>query len=461
MVLRCCLGLKLYGHAQKIADELLGTMERSWTTTSTSELLLETCRVAIAGRRHQQVIWAGSTLKRLTMIEDFPPLPSSVLNLYIDQIHDSAALDFYTSIPKPKRPCPSPRNILRLAAAAQRSKPILLELLHDINRIPPDDFIAQRPGFLRCLADAGLVPVVQGLYAAWADSFILNADLMSSIVRCFVSRQDKRSVMKPAGPRSRKGIIIENGPIASAVHKVLRDFQAIAITSADHLALARAHLMVNDPTSARRALSALDSSDPHIPKLFGDLAMTDPVAAFDITGLAAAAQLPIGMTAAIVSQTCAKGRWDVLQAATKRAMSPSDEREISILRLIRAGTVHSALQEVQDARNDKIEVSAQTYRLLLSRAVVGRHWAMALGVFEMVSEEGEEDVAMFAKHGSVLLSIRSENVDPDDDSDMMAMAESQDIVAESDCVSSQADEKESAAKRMRDLMKEIKRRMGP
>jgi hypothetical protein len=399
IVLRSCLEFKLYLRSQRIAEDLVDTMESSELSTSATELLLETCRATIAAKKTEEIAWAGGFMQRLAELNGFPSLPASLFDAYIDSVSDTEAVRFFKSLPEAKRPTPSPRSILSLASG-QRTRANLLELMQYVNRIPPANFLAQRAAFLRCLADAGLPRLVRTCYHTWASSFTLDADLMLSLVRCLAStsRPVLSDKVHPASSQQREAARNE---LAKSASSIIGDFKRVASSSLeDQLALARAYLLAKDTESAQRILSRLDASNSRLIQLIDELALTDTPAAVQIMRLSAELDRPLGSVAAMISRACNTGHWEILSGC-RLSDIPKDERpEFSVLQSIRQGKVDKALRDLKRSR----DISPTTYDALIARSGLAEKWMVSSKTWEMAIDAHPEHPEVFAVQGYALLN---------------------------------------------------------
>lgn len=378
VILRCCLEFKLYVRAQRVGEELVDTMESSEVSSAASELLLETCRATISGRNHDELAWAGDFMERLAKLPGFPTLPASLVNAYMESVPSPIAVQVYLSLPQSKRPTPSPQSILALAAG-RPTRTFLLELMPLVSRIPPADFIAQRPAFLGYLAEAGLPRLVRMLYPIWKDTFTLNPDLMLSLVRCFAS-----AVSPPANDKGHAMGLKQQSEhredLLQSAHPIITDFERYAGSSLEEcLALIRAKLLVKDLESAQRLISRLDATDSHLAQLLDSLATEDIAAAIEIVRLALDGGNPLGSIAAMISRACAAGRWDLLLRIPYSQVPTEEKKEIRILESIRKGKVVSALQHLGATST----AAPTTYLALVSRAISLEKWGIAINAWTL------------------------------------------------------------------------------
>ncbi|CAD6583894.1 MAG: hypothetical protein TREMPRED_003673 [Tremellales sp. Tagirdzhanova-0007] len=421
VILRCCLDFKIYDRAQSVAEEMAGTMEESEVSSLVSNLLLETCRATIAAYKTEEISWAGSFLRRLACIDGFPLIPASLVDAFIEVVYPPEAVNFFSSIPESKRPTISPHSILRLASG-KRERTNLLGLMPFVNRLPSANFLAQRPGFLMCLAHARLARLARSLYHTWAGSFKFDADLMLELVRCFVSAEAPGVKVdgRPLSPRRQKAYLND---LAQSTHKIITDFNRLANPSLENrFALAQAKLLAGDPDSAQLILSKVDVSDPALPLLIDTLACTDMFLAAKIIRLSATAGNPLGSTADVVSRACASGRWSSLRGVKLSSLPADERREVSILRRICVRKFDSVLSELSGGST----VSATTLIALVTRSMGIGKTAVAMEAWNMAVMAYPSQPDIFLPLGYTLLRKLRELNGEDMLEDTLGMMEEED-----------------------------------
>lgn len=402
LILRSCLDLKLYVRAQKVAEDVLRTMESSEMAAAAVELLLETCRSVIAARKTEEVGWVGTFLPRLASLDLSLSLPASLIDAYIEAVSSSEARRFFTALPEAKRPLPSPRSINTLASG-RPSKDNLLELMPYVNRYPAADFMAQRPGFIRCLANAGLARLARSLYHPWASSFRLDPDLMLALVRCFAKADPPETNAKGFATSARQRKDFREDFLRSARNIISGFEQLDTASSVDRFAAARAHILIRETESAKRALRAIDTTDPQLTPLIDALASKDPTAALLIMGLATEVDNPMGSVAAMVSRACASGHWSILRVVRPSYLSEAEKQEISILNSIRSGKVNKAFDILKAAVAKSFEVFPTTFLALINRSTSSGRWQVADETWMMAIEACPRHLDVFVDPGYDLL----------------------------------------------------------
>ena len=421
VILRCCLDFKIYVHAQSVAEDLAGTMEESEVSTSVSDLLLETCRATIAAYKTEEISWAGSFLRRLACIEGFPSIPASLVDAYIEVAYPSDAVNFFSSLPESTRPIISPHSILRLATG-KRERTNLLDLMPFVNRLPSASFLAQRQGFLKCLAHARLARLVRSLYHAWAPSFKLDADLMLALVRCLSSAKapDVNADGRPLSPRRQKAYFND---LAQSTNTIITDFGRLAIPSLENrFALAQAKLLAGDPDSAQLILANIDVSDPALPLLINTLASSDMFTAAKMINLSVNAGNPLGSTAHVVSRACADGRWSSLRGVKLSSLPEDERREVSILRRICVRKFDSVMSELSKGTT----VSQATSVALITRCMGMEKWAVAVQAWKMAVAVYPSQPEIFLPLGFTLLRKMRELNGEDEGEDPFDLMEGED-----------------------------------
>ncbi|EKC97656.1 hypothetical protein A1Q2_08037 [Trichosporon asahii var. asahii CBS 8904] len=167
-VARAALQWKKHVRATRAIDDLLDTLRSSKIDPAAVELILEAIRTAdVAPGDDNLSAWAHEKLLLMANDSRFPPLPTSAINLHMEGLSLSDALDFYLALPNPVpgpgqesvrwyNP-PSARQITRLALA-NPPPTALRRLAYDARSQP------MPPEFLRTLADAGLLAVAEAIY---------------------------------------------------------------------------------------------------------------------------------------------------------------------------------------------------------------------------------------------------------------------------------------------------------
>ena len=387
VIVRCALEMGLFEHIRIAADDLLATLARSKATPTTSELILELCRTSIVGCQRDQVVWAGSFLLRYAHSPGSPPLPSSIINTYMDVAPTPAAVEFYMSLPQ-DHGRPSPKNIVRIALARPK-RLVLLDLLEEVRKTPDNEFIAQRPVFIAALVKAGEREAVEGLYNVWASQMDLSPSLVISLVKLFGAEKVHRESH------------------VALLGKIINGYKHSVVDSATlKLVLARAYLAVEETELARETVAHLNSKSREVATYVQQVIQEDPADAY----LLLRTLHPHGsdedffIPTNVVVAACYAGHWDALDR-----LKSDGERDtavlVSILKGLRSGRVQYASRRMSEMRERKEKISVDLVKAFVQRASLQGEWGLAVSEWNAGWRSGlsEEERAKMLRTGMGLL----------------------------------------------------------
>jgi hypothetical protein len=375
MIVRASLQFKLYDRLTTAADDLLATIARSAVSAYVPELILQLCRACIVGRIPTQVAWAGSFLLKYAKLPNTPPLPSSIINTYLEHSGSGPALRFYMDLPDNHEP-PSPRAIIRLATARPRRE-VMYALLKDIQKIPPSEFAAQRGQFLQAMVKTKDKESVVGLYEAWKGTFELNPHLVYQIIALLCSSK------KSANQYSEQVRLITRHYWNNAQRKSSK-------WAVDNLVLTRIYLLRQNPLKASAHidnagyLKEIDVRDPEAKKYIAEVLREDPGEGYMFVRYLRDQGLDFKLATTDVVNACLRGHWDALDSLkpssdldNTSAEGSAMARLLAVLRSIRQGKVTSARERIVEMVAKKDDVPILLQRALILRCAYLKRWHTA------------------------------------------------------------------------------------
>lgn len=358
MVLRSCLTYGMYNRINGMAEELLSIMERTRVTRYVPETLFQLCRVDIAGKNPAHMEWAGKLLLRFARLPNSPRLPSTIINMFLENNEVARGSEWYLQLPDSHEP-PSAIQIMRMARL-RPNKRVLTELLNDVLKLPPDEFRPHHGEFLGCMVAAEQVEAVMGLYETWKTTLRLTPSLAAGMIK----------LLKRKRPDDTEAIAM----IDSIVTYYARTAEH---TVARQLTLARIYLVrlgEGATTMAKTDGSRLKGIQGHILDVkhyVKDVMKEDPAEGELFTKYLADHGIVIEVSTDHLWEICFAGNWKVLDQLKDLVLVKS--RPDTSTTDAGAGPVeHSALAETT-REGGQAELSASTRRLIDLLSAVRAH----------------------------------------------------------------------------------------
>jgi len=403
MVVRACLEFRLYERVQLAASDLLATVEKSTVSPYIHDLVLQLCRASIVGRIPTQIAWAGSFLLKYANLPNVPPLPSTIINTYLEHTSVSSALEFYLALPEDHEP-PSAYSITRLATARPR-RDVMFQLLKDIQKIPLNEYMAQRGQFLQAMVKTNDRESVVGLYEAWKGTFELNPHLVYSMIALLCST--KKSAQE----------------YAEQIRVITRHFwnnmqRKSPGWAVNNLVLTRIYLLRLNPAKASAHiddagyLKDLDVRDPEVKKYIAEILKEEPGEGYIFVRYLREKGLDFKLASGQVVAACLRGHWDALDhlkpSADLNATTPEGSamsRLVVVLRSLRQGKVTAARDHIAEMVAKQDDVPVLLYRALILRCTYLKRWYTATQSWLGASSrlESIEDRTVLRKTGVVLV----------------------------------------------------------
>ncbi|ORY35503.1 hypothetical protein BCR39DRAFT_510130 [Naematelia encephala] len=356
IVLRCCLHYKMFYRARQVSEILFETMEHLTISPPTYQLLLESCRVALAGGLLEEIKWVGEMLPCLAK---HGPLPAYIFDAYISEAPWRDRLQVYAAIPHEDRAPPSPINIIRLAARC-RDKAVLQQLLRDTDRHAPSAFVAQTSRFLGLLAKSNLLDQTRGFVDSWDPATPLSSQAMLDIIAALVVSD--RSI----------------SPDATILAKrIIATFAARQLEQPEGLALAQAYLLINDRQLAQSVIDHLDFHDPMLRLAYQRLVYNDLGMAFTILDMSGSIPAP---PIDVIAYSCVNSRWAFLTHVKLSELPENNRHDIVVLKNLRRGKIDIALRHALALDSS---LSDGTWAVFLVVAARWGRWPALLQAWEV------------------------------------------------------------------------------
>jgi len=403
MIVRASLEFRLYERIQTAADDLLRTVEKSIVSPYMTELVLQLCRASIVGRIPTQIAWAGSFLLKYANLPNVPPLPSSIINTYLQYCGIGPALEFYLALPENHEP-PSPHAIIRLATARPR-RDIMFSLLKDIQKLPPTEFMAQRGRFLQAMIKTNDKESVIGLYEAWKGTFELNPGLVYKIIALLCSTK------KSAHEYSEQIRLITR----HFWNNVQRKSPGWTVSN---LVLTRIYLLRQNPVKASAHidnagyLKDIDVKDPEAKRYIAEMLKEEPGEGYMFVRYLRDKGLDFKLATEEVVNACLRGHWDALdhlRPSPDLDMASTEGsamgRLVAVLRSLRQGKVTSAKDRIATMVAKKDDVPILLHRALVVRCAYLKRWFTATQTWldAYATTLSREDQIVMRKTGIVVI----------------------------------------------------------
>lgn len=375
MIIRASLQYKRYDRVQEAADDLISTIEGTASTPFITDLVLELCRTNIVGRKIDQMTWTGDFLLRYARLDHSPPLPSAIVNAYIDNAPRSIAADWYAKLPSDHGP-PSPQNIIRLAQFRPR-KAFLTALLGDIAKLPETDFTAQRGHFLSAMVQARERDAVIALYHEWKGTFDLSPKFVVAVVKLLT---ETKAITKEYDRQ--KQLICRNYDAFAQRHYPDSCVRALTLIRL-YLLRREEHQIAN-----LNLFKGITPDDPEVSRYIHQVVEEDPVEAYQLVSyLNDKAGIHLELPVQAIVNACLAGHWsalDKLHSAQEvidgngDVRQSSETRLIDTLRSLRAGRVDAALSSMSLMEQEKDTIPTSLYRSTVIRALSVERLDLAL-----------------------------------------------------------------------------------
>lgn len=388
MIIRASLQYKRFDRVQQAADDLFTTIEGTQSTTFIADLILELCRTSIVGRRPDEISWVGSFLQRYAKLDHSPPLPSAIINAFIDNTPRHIAVNWYANLSSNHQP-PSAQNIIRLAHFRPR-KSFLTALLGDVAKLPESEFIAQQGQFLHAMIRAKERDVVEALYKEWKGTFEMTPKLVVAMVKLLTEDKELRNQYKwVVGRATRHYKDLPEGSSASATARALT--------------LTRIYLLRDEAHQISREgiLTEVELDDLEIGMYIQAVTEEDPIEAYRLVHfLNEKASLKVDLPVKAIIETCLSGNWNALdqlktigisesEGGEDVYLSPVQARLVQVLRSLRLGRIGPAMASIAEMEQKKESVPVHLYRATITRALSINRFDLAISTWSVLHNKVE------------------------------------------------------------------------